>query len=314
MKSSMGTHVEAEPRNAARDADGNRFGRRRFLEHAACAALATAAAPGLLRAAAESETKRRFKLGLVTYNAAADWDLATLLENCRKAGVGGVEFRTTHKHGVEPTLDSPARSEVRKRCADAGVTIWGLGSTCEFHSTDSATVKKNIATCAGFVKLAADLGARGVKVRPNGLPKDVPVEKTVAQIASALMECGRQAGDAGVEIWLEVHGAGTQDPKIVRSILDACPHPAVGACWNSNGGEVKDGSIRWAFDLLKDRVRSCHINDLDSKYPYRELFALFRESGYDRYTLCEYGKGVPAADGAEFLRRYRTRWEELSAG
>ncbi len=27
-----------------------------------------------------------------------------------------------------------------------------------------------------------------------------------------------------------------------------------------------------------------------SVYPYRELFRLFRENGYDRVTLCEVGK------------------------
>ena len=33
-------------------------------------------------------------------------------------------------------------------------------------------------------------GALGVKVRPNGIPKDVPEEKTIAQIGASLRECG----------------------------------------------------------------------------------------------------------------------------
>jgi sugar phosphate isomerase/epimerase len=253
-----------------------------------------------------------FKLGLVTYNIASSWDLATLIDNCREAGIEGVEFRTTHKHGVEPTLDPAARRDVKKRCADAGVAIWGLGSACEFHAPDPAIVRANVDTCAGFARLAADLGARGVKVRPNALPKDVPPEKTLAQIGAALVECGKVAADCGVEIWLEMHGRDTQQPANIRAIMDACPHPAVGVCWNSNAPDVRDGSVKASFDLLKDRLRSCHINDLESDYPYRELFTLLRRAAYDRFTLCEYGKAIAPAEGAAFLKAYRRRWLELA--
>lgn len=286
--------------------------RRRFLAQAVPAAIALAAAPAALRAAGPAAP--RFKLGLVTYNAAAAWDLPTLVANCRAAGIDGVEFRTTHRHGVEPSLTAEQRREVKARCADAGLTIWGLGSTCEFHATEPETVKKNIATCGEFIKLAADLGARGVKVRPNGLPAGVPAEKTIAQIAHALSECGRMAADRGVEVWLEVHGAKTSEPQNIRAIMDACPEAAVGVCWNSNGTDVRDGSVRPSFELLRSRLRSCHINDLGSKYPYRELFALFREAGYDRFTLCEYGKAVAPQDGVEFLKSYRAQWLALAAG
>lgn len=279
--------------------------RREFIKCAGALALA----PLALDAA---ETKCKFKLGLVTYNVAAGWDLATIIKNCTGAGIEGVEFRTTHKHGVEPSLTAEQRRDVKKRCADGGLIIWGLGSTCEFHSSDVAVVKKNIGTCGEFAKLAADIGARGVKVRPNGLPKGIPEEKTLAQIGAALTECGKIAADNGVEIWLEVHGKDTAEPSRIRKIMDVCTSKNVGACWNSNGSDIKDGSVKTSFDLLKDRLRSCHISDLNSKYPYRELFALFREHGYDRFTLCEYGKSIPAAEGVAFLKKYRQRWLELA--
>src|SRR3954469_8695902 len=86
----------------------------------------------------------KFRLGLVTYNLAADWDLPTLLKVCKNTGVSPVEFRTTHKHGVEPTLNAEQRQTVKKQCADAGVEIWGCGTTCEFQSPDPAVVQKNI--------------------------------------------------------------------------------------------------------------------------------------------------------------------------
>src|SRR5688500_12339671 len=237
----------------------------------------------------------KFKLGTVAYNIAADWDLATLLKVCQSVGLAAVELRTTHKHGVEPGLTKEQRQAVRKQIEDSGVVFWGSGSTCEFHSPDPGVVKQNIETCKQFVQLVSDLGGKGVKVRPNGLPPDVPVEKTLEQIGKSLVRCGRAAADAGVEIWVGVPGHGTAHPPHMKAIMDHCGHPSVGVTWNSNGDDLKDGSVAEYFHLLRPHIKSVHINqiynDAAGKYPYRELFRLLRDTGYDRSTLIERGQG-----------------------
>jgi sugar phosphate isomerase/epimerase len=282
----------------------------------AASAGALAAAPATQ--ARESKDKLlKFRLGIVTYNIAATWDVPTILKVCKTVGLSPVELRTTHKHGVEPSLSKAERTEVKKRFADAGVEIWGCGSVCEFHSADRAVVDKNIETCKEFVQLAADIGGRGVKVRPNGLPKDVPVEKTLEQIGKALIPCGKAAADAGVEIWVEVHGPGTSEPRHCKTIMEHCGLDKVGLTWNSNPTDIKDGSVAEAFRLLRPWVRSCHINeiykDAAKTYPYRELFRLFRECDYDRVTLVEIGKSMPTPEaGEELLRYYKALWTELA--
>jgi sugar phosphate isomerase/epimerase len=292
--------------------------RRRFLRAAGCSTAGLATSSTLGRGAkAEDKPLKFFRLGMVTYNIAARWDLPTILRICKDVGISPVELRTTHKHGVEPTLAKDQRREVRQRFADAGVECWGCGSVCEFHATDPAVIRKNIEDCKAFIQLAADIGGRGVKVRPNGLPKEVPVEKTLEQIGKALQECGKAAADAGVEIWVEVHGPGTSHPPHMKTIMEQCGHPKVGLTWNSNASDIRDGSVAQYFKLLWPWIRSCHINELykDSKsvYPYRELFRLFRENGYDRVTLCEVGRTAPDPDtGAEVLRYYKALWTELN--
>lgn len=290
--------------------------RRRFLQSAG--ALTAASLVGAPAPVVAADTKPlKFRLGMVTYNVASQWDLPTLLKVCKNVGISPVELRTTHKHGVEPSLSKEERKEVKQRFADAGVEIWGCGSVCEFHSTKEDDVKKNIDTCKEFVQLVADIGGKGVKVRPNGLPKDVPVEKTLAQIGKALIECGKAADAAGIEIWVEVHGPGTQLPEHCKTIMEACGHPKVGLTWNSNATDVKNGSVAESFKMLWPWVRSCHINELykdaSGAYPYRELFRLFREHGYDRVTMCEVAKTPPdAASGEEMLRYYKALWTELA--
>jgi len=48
------------------------------------------------------------RFGFTTYQWGKDWDVPTLIENCSKAGVFGVELRTSqsYAHGVELDLDA----------------------------------------------------------------------------------------------------------------------------------------------------------------------------------------------------------------
>lgn len=294
---------------------GRDLGRRDFLELAALGGLAAwlPASTGRSRAASE-DTERQFELGTVTYNIGSEWDLETLIRKCEQLNLKAVELRSTHKHGVEPDISKERRAEVRTRFQDTPVKLFGLGSACEFHSPNAEVVKQNIALTKQFVELAHDLGAVGVKVRPNGLAtkEGVPVETTLKQIGVALQECGQAAEGFGVEIWLEVHGRDTAHPPYIKKIMDHCGHPAVGVTWNSNPQDkAEDGSIHENFKLLQPFIRCVHINELWSDYPYRELFTLLRKSGYDRYTMAEIQGN---ADPDRLLRYYRDLWEELSQG
>jgi len=293
--------------------------RREFLQVAALTPLAGLAAAAQPSDKAITPTEPKFRLGLVTYNVAATWDVPTLLKVCKTVGISPVELRTTHAHGVEPSLSKAQRAEVRKRFADAGVAIWGCGSTCDFHWPDSTKVQQQIELCKRFVELVADIGGKGVKVRPNDLPKGVETARTLEQIGKALIPCGKAAADAGVEIWVEVHGRGTAHPPYMKTIMEQCGHRSVGVTWNSNPTDLKDGSVKEYFELLRPWILSCHINDLyregKGAYPYRELFRLLREMGYDRATLIEVGRVWKDADAAtEFLRYYKALWRELARG
>lgn len=295
----------------------NLLSRRDFLARTAAIGAAGLLPSRSVLARASEKSPPKFRLGLVTYNVAADWDVPTLLSICKNVGISPVELRTTHKHGVEPALNKDQRQEVRKRFQDAGIEIWGCGTTCEFQAQDQATVKKQIEICKEFIQLTADIGGKGVKVRPNGLPKGVPVEQTLEQIGKSLIPCGKAAADANLEIWVEVHGSGTSNPPHMKTIMEHCGLPNVGVTWNSNQTDLKGGSVAEYFKLLRPWIRSCHINDLENDkrgtYPYRELFRLFNDTGYDRVTLCEVGKKVDAASGEEFLRNYKKLWTELAS-
>ena len=249
------------------------------------------------------------KLGLVTYNMAKDWDIPTIIEKCVETGFAGVELRTTHAHGVEVELSASERAAVKQQFDDSPIEIAGLGSAFDYHSVDQDAVRQNIEGTKVYSQLAADVGAPGVKVRPNGLPSEVPVEKTLEQIGLALRECGEFAADLGVQIRLEVHGGGTSELRHIRTIIDVADHENVYVCWNSNFGEVENGTIKSNFDLVKGRIGLVHITELHRReYPWRELFTSLKASGYTGYTLAEI---AGSSDPVRVMNFYRALWEEL---
>jgi hypothetical protein len=288
------------------------LGRRDFLAVSGSVA-ASALLLGRLRAAADEEKKGAgIKYGLVTYQWAKDWDLPTLLENCQTAGVLGVELRTTHKHGVEPTLDDKQRAEVRRRFADAGITCVGIGSAEEFDSPDSTKLKKAIAATKEFVRLSHDVGGSGVKVRPNNFHPEVDHQKTIEQVGEALNEVGDFAAGFGQQIRLEVHGQCAQLPTI-KAIMGVADHPNVGICWNCNTTDLEPPGLEHNFNLVKDRLgETCHIHRMEQEsYPHQKLIELFVGIDWNGWMMLEEGK-IPENIVAE-LTRERELFEKMLA-
>jgi sugar phosphate isomerase/epimerase len=246
------------------------------------------------------------QLGTVTYNIAKDWDLPTILTRLEKLHFEGVELRTTHKHGVEVTLSPAERLDVKKRFEDSPVELAGLGSAFEYQATDPAVVRKNIDGTKEYVRLAHDVGAAGVKVRPNGIPRGADLDATLRQMGRALREVGEDAADFGIPIRVEVHGAVTQELPNIARIMEYADHPNVYVCWNSNPTDVKDGSIVETFKLVAPKIHEVHLRDLtDEAYPWRQLFALLDAQDYQGFTLAE----IPdSPDPERVLAYFRSLW------
>lgn len=252
------------------------------------------------------------QLGLVTYMWGATWDIPTLIKNCKETGFEGVELRTEHKHGVEISLSPEDRKNVANQFKEGGVKLMGLGTTCEFHSPDPAVLRKNIDLSKEWIKLAHDVGASGIKVRPNGLPKEVPVAKTLEQIGKSLNEIAAFGEGYGVQIRLEVHGKGTSELPRIKTMMDVANHKGAVVCWNCNETDLAGDGLEKNFRLVQNRIGTVHIHELISQYPWKELFRLLKQSKFDGWTLLEESATTP--DPIRVMKYYRLIWESLVQG
>ena len=112
-------------------------------------------------------------LGAVTYNVLKDMDLEAVIRTLEIARYEGVELRTGHKHGVEPSLTAAERGRVRERFEASKVRLLSYGTTCEFQSADPAERTKQI-------DMAKRFGATDVLLGKED-PVKVPAQALMAK-------------------------------------------------------------------------------------------------------------------------------------
>jgi sugar phosphate isomerase/epimerase len=265
----------------------NKISRREFISFGFAAGISCAFFKN--RSFLTADPSLRMKMGFVTYQWGRDWDLPTLIKNCETTGLLGVELRTEHAHKVEINLSATQRAEVRKQFADSSVTCIGYGSNFEFHSPDPKVLRWNIDQTKEYIKLCNDIGASGIKVKPNYLPPEVPAEKTMAQIAASLDEVGKFAGEYGLLVRVEVHGEKTQEIPNMKTIFDQVTEPNVKMCWNCNEQDLLPPGLEGNFNMVKQWFGdTLHVRELnEGTYPYRQLFSLLKGIKYSGWILLE---------------------------
>ncbi len=269
----------------------SKLSRRDFIIRTSQVATGIWAANSLLgwsKSVESSKPGTQMKLGLVTYLWGKDWDLPTLLKNCEAANILGVELRTQHAHGVEPSMSPAQRVEVKKMFADSPVKLVGLGCNADFDDPDPAVLAQNIELAKSFIKLSHDVGGSGAKVKPNDFHENVPHEQTIEQIGKSLNEVGKFAAEYNQQVRLEVHGKCSHLPTI-KAIMDIATHPNVAVCWNSNEQDLEGEGLEYNFNLVKDRFGdTVHVRELNiGDYPYQQLINLFVKMDYKGWILLE---------------------------
>ena len=253
-------------------------------------------------------------LSITTFNIVNDWPLPRLIEKCRELGISGMEFRLdrNHGHGVETSLTKDERREVRERIEDAYMTVVGIGSSARFDKADKTELRNEIALAKESVDLCADLGGKFVRVYGNDINKDIGRDATTAQIGESLAELIPYGRQRGVETVIEMHGQ-YNNFHLALAALNASGIRDAGLIYNSDPNDVIRGTISQVYAMVRDKIKLVHVHDLNSDFPYRELFRLLYDDGYDGYISAE----LPASPDPErvlsyFAAMYRLMIENIS--
>lgn len=288
--------------------------RRTFLATGLGAAVGVGLLPHVTAAgsAAAKANKAKMRIGLATYTWGRDWDIPTLIANCHKAGLGGVELRTCAKyaHGVEVELNGQQRAEVKARFANSPVRIVSIACSERMDWPEPEKLRAAIESAKAQLQLSHDVGCDVLRVFPNQFHAKVPHEKTIEQIARALNELGATAASLGQEVSFEAHGP-AGELSTMRAVMDRVTQPSVRVRLNCDARDAKGAGFEANFNLVKDCLsKVIHLHDLhDPKYPYAQMVELLVKVGWTGYALMERGETVP--DRVAAMTAERQYWESL---
>lgn len=255
------------------------------------------------------------RIGLTTYTWGRDWDLPTLIANCQKTGLLGLELRTSMKyaHGVELEIGAGERHKVRTRFERSPVTLVGIATGERFDSPDPTKLRQGIENAKKYLELSRDIGSSGVRVFPNDFHKDVPRQKTIEQIAKSLNEVGAVAADLGQQVRLEAHGSAGELATLL-AIMEQVDQPSVRVKLNSDARDAKGKGFESNFGLVKQYLGdTVHLHDLkDKRFPYQTQTNQLHAMGWKGWLLLELGGKLPD-DRVAALTEYRKLFDGMLA-
>ncbi|WP_329562145.1 sugar phosphate isomerase/epimerase family protein [Kitasatospora sp. NBC_01266] len=153
--------------------------------------------------------------------------LAEVLRLAASHGWAGLELRCAPGEPVHPEMTAAERSAAARALWRAGVTPLALAGYAAVAAPGEDA--RPVAELRGQLRLAADLGARHLRVFPRG--GDAPAVGADRRAARRLAAVADEAESLGVRILLETHDSHRAGRDVAR-VLELVDHPAVGALWD----------------------------------------------------------------------------------
>jgi sugar phosphate isomerase/epimerase len=228
------------------------------------------------------------KLSFMTF-VCPNWEIEKVVKFAKQANYDGVEIRVDagHKHEVSSQSPADRRKYVKKLFDDEGVKVPCVATSIQFGSVDPAKRKENIVSAKANLDLAADLGAKIVRMFAGGGIPGLNME-AAGYIAEAFDEVGDYAKASGVCPMLECGHDIIVTAKEAEEVFKRIKTSNFCALWNYS--EMNEQT----FNVMKPRLRHFHVHEevLDPKNDnILHLSKLMKTIGYDGYYSLEIIKG-----------------------
>jgi sugar phosphate isomerase/epimerase len=294
------------------------------------------------------------KLGLYSITYLGIWyhgealTLPELVKTAKRFGYDGVEIDGKRPHGNP--LDWPRNRclELRSLADDAGIEIHGVAANNDFSCPAPEVREAQICYLRELIRMTADLGAKHLRVflawrgitqhsqlasyeiMENLWPivhEKFSSEEIWDWCRSALIECARYAGEAGITLALQNHPPVIQDYRDVLRMVNEVNSPHLKVCLDAplmkdksaaalRQAALEVGSLQvmshfgGEFDRLPDGAiqgidRHDGIIQGQTNQYYLDFVRAMREinyAGYISYELCHQLPAVNGRDaGIEFV-------------
>jgi sugar phosphate isomerase/epimerase len=221
--------------------------------------------------------------------------LDAFLAVAQRHGCSAVELRVAAGEPVHLGLDASGRAAVRQACAAAGLSILSLGSYVRICAPGEDAPVLDLLDA--HLRLAADVGAAGVRVFPGG-DGTADDERGRARLARA----ATVADALGVTVLVETHDSHPTGADVAR-LLTAPGSAPVGVIWDAVHPWVAGEEPEQTAAALGGRLAYVQIKDVATRrrgagpvvpgegvVPLDALAAVLRDIGYAQPISLEWEK------------------------
>jgi len=268
--------------------------------------------------------------------ACPSWSVAAVIEQAHALGFDGIELRfieNSDRLWELPDLCGSGLKQTCDRLASMGLVIPCVDTSCFFHYAQKSQRMESLKMGRAMVELAAALGAPGIRVFGDRVQPGADLSSTAGWVSDGIQQLADFARPAGVEVWLESHGA-FASARETLSVVRASGCVNNGVVWDPLNAYSEFGEEPvTGWRELAGAARHVHIKDGirihssspsepwepvmvgDGDFPALALVALLREQGYQQFISFEWEKRwhpvIPAAEIAlpRFMRWMRTAME-----
>ncbi|MBT6153117.1 MAG: sugar phosphate isomerase/epimerase [Planctomycetaceae bacterium] len=261
-----------------------------------------------------------------------DWGWDELLTFGPQFGYDGVEIRLLERDTDLLARPEFQRSELaarRTELADTGFSVCGLASSVRFDEPGQQERDVQVDVGKAYLELAAELGAKFVRVFGDVLPDDVDAtgrDRAIDNIANGLQRLGEFAETLDRTVIIETHGD-FSDSQLVQEMMRRVDSPAVGVLWDTHHPwRFFDEALATTLNRLQPWVLHTHWKDSISN-PSRQLDEAAGEAAQQAHSLMSghrhadyvlFGGGqFPALECMQLLRQssyegwFSFEWEKM---
>jgi len=221
--------------------------------------------------------------------ACPHWTIQTVIAQASRFGYDGIEWRGGPQGHIQPFASAEQKVILRQMSVDAGLMLLAVTAYTSFVSDNIEERQSNVDEVRRYADLAAELGARYVRVFLGELPQNTnPSTKTYENITDCLSRAAQHALSAGVGVAIEPHDNFARSLAVAPVLERTRSDPALGVIWDIGNAFAAGEEPFEGFELLKDRLAYVQVKDGTRR----------RKD----WQLCSLGMGnVPLTRAFEFL-------------
>jgi len=230
-------------------------------------------------------------MNAVTFSTLAcpNWRVQTVIAQASRFGYDGIEWRGGPQGHIQPSASAEHKSTLRQMSANAGLIVLAVTAYTSFVSDNAEERQSNVDEVRRYADLAAELGARYVRVFLGELPANTnPDAKTYEHITDCLSRAAQHALSMGVRIAIEPHDNFARSSAVAPVLDRTRSDSALGVIWDIGNAYAAGEEALEGFELLNERLAYVQVKDGTRR-------------GED-WQLCALGQGnVPLTQAFELL-------------